>query len=150
VVRKSARGKDLPVDWEKAKALAQSTYGFPLPITENSPDLEEVLAAVHIHPAPPREKAAPHEVSDEGSSSPQTEDGWYVQTGSFKVKKNAQQLAIMLKRLGPPIPAEPIKTGGYHRVLAGPFPSKAEAEANAQRIESSFGTGALVLEPRGI
>ena len=150
VVRKSASENGLPVDWDKAKALAQSSYGFPLPITENSPDLEEILAAVHVHPAPPREKTAPRQVPDEVPSSPQTVEGWYVQTGSFKAEKNAQQLAIMLKRLGPPIPAEPVKTGGYHRVLAGPFPSKAEAEANAQRIESSFGTGALVLEPRGI
>jgi hypothetical protein len=53
----------------------------------------------------------------------------------------------MLGHMGPPIPARPVATSGYHRVLAGPYVTRAEAEAGARRIETSLGTETLIVQP---
>ncbi|MGH8555572.1 MAG: SPOR domain-containing protein, partial [Gammaproteobacteria bacterium] len=58
-----------------------------------------------------------------------------------------RRVSAIIAHLGPPIPARAVANRGYHQVLAGPFDSRAEAEANARRIEASLGTETLVVDP---
>jgi L,D-transpeptidase ErfK/SrfK len=73
--------------------------------------------------------------SSTSPSAPVGRGEWYVDLGRFKSENNARRLVAMLTHQGPPIPALRVPSDGQHRVLAGPYPSKALASAAARRIE---------------
>jgi Uncharacterized protein conserved in bacteria len=131
------------VDWEKAQRLARLGYGIPVAISPGTPDLNELLAAVPVYETPPELKPA---AESNDSTAPADRARWYVQAGSFKMAENAKKLAAMLNHLGPPISARYVSSDGYHRVLAGPFATRGEAEVSANRIESSLGIEAVILD----
>jgi len=71
---------------------------------------------------------------------------WYVQVGSFKNPKNAEKLATKNRTdLGLKTSGKSFSPSGLHRVLAGPFQSRGEAEQHAALIESSLGGNTLVV-----
>jgi L,D-transpeptidase ErfK/SrfK len=112
------------VDLDLAQAHAGRQAGYPLPIAAGAPALDAYLAALPAAPLLP----SPHTV-------PVGRGEWYVDLGQFKSENNARRLVAMLTHQGPPIPALRVPTDGRHRVLAGPYPSKALAQAAARRIE---------------
>jgi L,D-transpeptidase ErfK/SrfK len=162
-VEKAAQTPDMPIDWAKAETLARAGHGFPMPISQHSPDMaEENLAASDVQTAPPAPAPVVEELPEAAPPDPtpavqepaepapalaEMERPWYIQTGSFKIERNAQQLIVRLQQLGPPIPAQPIKSGSFHRVLAGPFANQSEAQENARRIQSGLGADVIVLPP---
>lgn len=137
-----ARGRPVEIDWRRAVQLVESARGFPAPVERNSPRLEEVLAAAPVH-------QGTREETDLAWAPGEAEATWYVQAGSFKNPDAAHRLSAMLGHLGPPISARSIQSGGYHRVMAGPFRDRREAEETARRIESSLGAEALIVERGG-
>jgi L,D-transpeptidase ErfK/SrfK len=158
VVEKATQAADTPIDWAQAETLAQIGHGLPTPISQGSSNGEGALATNDIQAAPPSSapvvqelpiEPAPvvQEVVDPTPPPAELEHTWYIQTGSFKIEKNAHQMVAKLNELTPPIPAHPVKTGTYHRVLAGPFASQDEANENANRIQASLGTYAIILQP---
>ncbi len=124
------------IDWEKAQRLAQAARGIPVGLSPTGPDVEEIVATLPVYQTP---TGGVSFLDTVGGGSPTANKGWFIQTGSFRLERNAKKLAAMLRHMGPPIPAKPITAEGTHRVLAGPFASRDEAKRNAARIESSLG-----------
>ena len=116
------------VDLDLAQAQAGRKLGYPLPIAAGAPAEDTYLAALPAAPLLP----TPHVV-------PVGEGSWYVDLGRFKSENNARRLVAMLIHQGPPIPALHRPQDGQFRVLAGPYPSQAAANAVARRIESDLG-----------
>ncbi|MDQ3564432.1 MAG: L,D-transpeptidase family protein [Pseudomonadota bacterium] len=126
------------IDWPRIDKLVDLGRGLPLPVERNQPDIGSALTAIPAWAAAQPIQTAPAIVP----SRP-----WYVQAGSFKNQHTARRVSAIIAHLGPPIPARAVANRGYHQVLAGPFDSRAEAEANARRIEASLGTETLVVDP---
>lgn len=116
------------VDLDLAQSQASRQLGYPLPIAAGAPAVDDYLAAIPAAPLLP----TPH-------VAPVGQGEWYVDLGRFKSENNARRLVAMLTHQGPPIPALRAPSAGQHRVLAGPYPSKAAAVASARRIESDLG-----------
>ncbi|MGH8511060.1 MAG: SPOR domain-containing protein, partial [Gammaproteobacteria bacterium] len=127
------------IDWPRIDKLVDLGRGLPLPVERNQPDIEGALAAI------PVSRAAAQPIQTIPATVPSRP--WYVQAGSFKNPYTARRVSAIIAHLGPPIPARAVANRGYHQVLAGPFDSRAEAEANARRIEASLGTETLVVDP---
>lgn len=127
------------IDWPRIDNLADLGRGLPLPVERNQPDIEGALAAI------PVSLAAAQPILTAPATVPSRP--WYVQAGSFKNPHTARRVSAIIAHLGPPIPARAVVNRGYHQVLAGPFDSRTEAEANAKRIEASLGTETLVVDP---
>ncbi|MFH0350438.1 MAG: L,D-transpeptidase family protein [Chromatiales bacterium] len=127
------------IDWPRIDKLVDLGRGLPLPVERNQPDIEGALAAIPVSPA------ASQPILTATATVPSRP--WYVQAGSFKSPHTARRVSAIIEHLGPPIPARAVANRGYHQVLAGPFDSRAEAEANARRIEANLGTETLVVDP---
>jgi L,D-transpeptidase ErfK/SrfK len=129
-----------PVDWQKTQILARLGRGFPAPIlVAGTPNVNEVLSTLPVYHTPPTS------LKNEEGATPAENEPWYVQAGSFRRSRNARKLVAMLKELGPSISARYVSAGGRHRVLAGPFVNRGEAESSANRIESSLGAETVIL-----
>lgn len=133
------RGRPARVDWERIKELIGSARGFPVPIERDSPGIEEVIAAAPVHLG-----AAVENVS--ASPAGEADASWYVQAGSFKDPEAARKLSAMLEHLGHPVSARLAPSGDYHRVMAGPYRDRREAEEMARRIEAGLGAEALIVQ----
>lgn len=129
-------------DWEKAQRVARATRGIPVGLSPAAPDLEQIVATLPVYQTP---TGGISFLDTVGAGSPTTDNGWFIQAGSFRLERNARKLVAMLRHMGPPIPAKPITADGTHRVLAGPFASRGEAERNAVRIESSLGEDTAIF-----
>ncbi|MGH8508209.1 MAG: L,D-transpeptidase family protein [Gammaproteobacteria bacterium] len=127
------------IDWPRIDRLIDLGRGLPLPIERNHPDIESALAAI------PVSRISSQPIQTAAVNTPSRP--WYVQAGSFKSPHTARRVSAIIENLGPSIPAQAVSKRGYHQVLAGPFSSRAEAEANARRIEASLGTETLVIDP---
>ena len=66
--------------------------------------------------------------------SSQTLGSVWLQCGAFKDKSNAESLKAKLAMVGL---ASSIKTEKFHRVMAGPYKTKAEAEASLTQLKNS-------------
>jgi DedD protein len=99
-------------------------------------------------PAPQAAKpgaAATSEVAKPGSPPPAA-GGWLVQTGAFRTKPAADQLASQLRAKG--FAAFVDGQGpdrSKYRVRVGPFADRAQAEAAATRLKSEANVGVVVL-----
>ncbi len=128
------------IDLAKAESIAESAHGFPVPVETGQPGIEDLIAALPISA-----RDAPVATATE---TPAPGDGqWYVQAGSYRSPEAAHRVSRMLEHLGPSIPARPVAHSGYHRVWAGPYTTRAEAEAGARRIETSLGTETFIVQP---
>ncbi len=77
--------------------------------------------------------------------------GWAVQVGSFKARKNADQLTSRLRKLDFPAYVEPLETSAQtrYRVRVGPYADRAQAKQVQQRLarKAGLGQGMLVKSP---
>jgi cell division protein FtsN len=64
---------------------------------------------------------------------------WQVTAGSYRERRNAEQVAASLAAQGITVRIEVVQVRGqtYHRVVAGPYSSRAQAQAAAQQIEAA-------------
>lgn len=155
------------INWNRLIRVAQHNPGFPVPISMNSPTLDDMFAALPVVHAVVK-TAAPaavgttpqaHNASNEGAeatpaplpepqatvaSVPASTTNWYIQAGNFKNEDNAHRLATQLRGLDPSIAAQYVSTSTGHRVLAGPFSNKDQAQTLQKRIQTRLGIEALI------
>lgn len=128
----------------------------PRSTAENEPEPQAPLPDSQAEPvtessgqSPPTAEPKPEAVVDEQQTTPVREEvqaRWYVQVGSFKNQKNAEKLATKIQTdLGLKTSRKSFSPGGWHRVLAGPFQTRGEAEQRAALIESSMGGSTLIV-----
>ncbi len=128
------------IDWDKAGSIATLARGFPVPVEPGQAGVEDLVASLPVSARDPPD-AAQGETATTGAAQ------WYVQAGSFRSPEAAHRVSRMLGHMGPPIPARPVSQSGYHRVWAGPYATRAAAEAGARRIETSLGAETLIVQP---
>jgi L,D-transpeptidase ErfK/SrfK len=127
------------VDFPRAQAAVARHSGYPVPIAVGAPDTANYLATAAEAPRP----AAPDPLVAPGQGD------WYVDLGTFKSELGARRLTAMLAHLGPPVPARRVAQGRQYQVLAGPYATKAAADATAKRIERDLDeTGKPVRLPQ--
>ncbi|MGH8583860.1 MAG: L,D-transpeptidase family protein [Gammaproteobacteria bacterium] len=133
------------VDWNKVQDIASQGAGIPVPVERGKPSAEELVAAVPVYTPP----AVPAVQQDKAVASQlgRSVASWYVQAGSYRDYLGARRMSAMLAHLGPPIPARAVVGQGMHKVVAGPFKSRHEAESIAKRIEMNLGAETLVVPP---
>lgn len=133
IVRQQA-GK-ASIDWSRVDEYARLQPAYPLPVSADSPALAAVVASAPV--------VTPSRTAPVTAGAPRP--GWYVQAGSFHNPDNARRVVAMLGHLGPPIPARYVLAQDTHRVLAGPYASRREAEAGAARIRAELQIQAFAL-----
>lgn len=140
----------------------------PLPIRESQPDIQESApgeipestggtaeAAPAVvppaqAPAAPEPKAAPEAAQPVEPLKPSDLGPWMIQLGSFSAESNALNLRGQVRRAGFPCQIEKIGIEGrtVWRVRAGPFASKAEADAALKRLQGGLNLGGMVMQVR--
>lgn len=148
------------INWRNVIRITQRGAGYPLPISANSPVLEDIITDLPIV-SEPRETPPPASVTPARSANAENNDDplspsekvvfdtkrWYVQAGNFKSMDKAHRLTAMLRHLGPPIPALHVSAPGGYRVLAGPFANKTEAQSHQKLIQASLGLETFIKPP---
>lgn len=150
------------INWRNVIRITRRGGGYPLPISANSPALEDIITDLPLvnepqeTPAPAAvapARSANAENNDADAPSPPSEQAaydtkrWYVQAGNFKNIDKAHRLSAMLRHLGPPIPALQVAAPGGHRVLAGPFANKTEAQSHQKLIQTRLGIETFIKPP---
>ncbi len=138
-------------------SLAQpNTEAAPRSIAKSGPKPEAPPLDAQAQPdtesagqLPPTAERKPEAVVGEQHTTPAREEAearWYVQVGSFRNRKNAEKLATKIRTdLGLKTSGKSYSPSGLHRVLAGPFQTRSEAEQRAALIESSMGGSTLIV-----
>ena len=102
---------------------------------------QPVFVAAEPVGAPPRETTAT--LAPKAAAR-----GFWIQLGAFAKLDGAQtqwqQLAQTLAEISPLLAV--FKDGGLHRLQAGPFATRDDARAAAQRVQAATGLAALVVE----
>ena len=127
------------LDWTKVKEEVTAARGFPVPISEisqGSPnDAAKIVKLRH-----PKKLYGKPEVPDLKT------DAWYVLAGVLSERVDALRLAAIINHQGPQIPARVLSKGKRHRVLAGPFDKKSEAENAAKRLRIDLEIDGVLVE----
>lgn len=117
------------------------------PVAVKVPDPVKVPEPVKAtpKPAPPAKQAA------QAVPKMQPLKGWFVQVGSFGQEMNARGLQDRLATSGFQVQLEDVELGKKHayRVLVGPSTSRAAAEKQAEKLNSSQQLKGMVIEYPG-
>lgn len=124
---------------------AQAVAAKPEKPAEAAPELVKPVAPKEHKPAaaPVAEKAKPAE-----NGAP-AQGGFVVRLGAFAKPDNAKQLKAKLTSMGIRNYSDVLKTatGDKHRVRAGPYASKREAESVRERLKAVDLVGDVVPKP---
>jgi tetratricopeptide (TPR) repeat protein len=72
---------------------------------------------------------------------------WFVQVAALRTQQAAASTQRTVERLG--FAATTVRDGGFYKVRAGPFPSRAEASAALPRLRRELGGQPFVLQVTG-
>ena len=124
--------------------------------SEPQPAVEVVKTDAVPVKAPEPVKAAPQPASPVKQAVPPVPKaeplkGWFVQVGSFGQEMNARGLQDRLATSGFQVQLEDVELGKKHayRVLVGPSTSRAAAEKQAEKLNSSQQLKGMVIEYPG-
>jgi rare lipoprotein A len=70
--------------------------------------------------------------------------GWYLQLGAYSQQLNAEQARLKVAANLPDL--EVVQTGGLYRLYAGPWASRAQAEAALESARGANGMSAIVVQ----
>ncbi|MGY0193804.1 septal ring lytic transglycosylase RlpA family protein [Leptothrix sp. BB-4] len=127
----------------------------PVPVSVPTPlvvpTIESSAAAEwNTQPSPAATRAAPPEVMPQERAGTQAARGWWLQLGAFKAADGAAQFQRKLSGeadwLAPLLTL--FREQSLNKLQAGPFPSKAEAQAAAERLRSQLQLVPMLVERR--
>ncbi len=107
-------------------------------------------AAWETQPSPAVANAAPPEVMPQERAGTQAARGWWLQLGAFKAAEGAAQFQRKLSGQADwlaPLMAL-FREQSLNKLQAGPFPSKAEAQAAAERLRGQLQLVPMLVERR--
>ena len=133
-LRKRLAKESASIDWARVDYALDVADGVPVPISQGAPNPPAPLLS---HPA--RLDGAPEPAPVIGPAD------WAVNALDTADEITARRMAAMLNHQGPRIPAQARETQGRYRVLAGPFPSAAEARKAQRRMQIEFDLKGEVL-----
>ncbi len=88
-----------------------------------------------IQPAPPAKAEARAEPKTEPKADKEKTQRWVVQCGSFKTMDQAESIRAQLAFGG--IESRIASSGGWNRVMLGPYPTRAGADKSLQNLKGS-------------
>ncbi|MBU6187999.1 MAG: SPOR domain-containing protein [Betaproteobacteria bacterium] len=71
--------------------------------------------------------------------------GRYVQLGAYQSREGADAALARLRASGLPEPVSVRRDGALHKLVAGPYPQAADAQAAQRRLRDATGIEAFVL-----
>ena len=135
IEKKSGRA----LDWKKVREAVANARGVPVPVSEMSPgrykDVAETIELKH-----------PDKLYGQPEIPEFKTDAWYVLAAVLSDKVDAQRLAAIINHQGPQIPSRVLSMGRRHRVLAGPFNNKSEAQNAAKRLKIDLEIDGIQVE----
>jgi L,D-transpeptidase ErfK/SrfK len=128
------------LDWKKVKEAVAEARGIPVPISAIRKGSEKKVAGIiklkhpdNLYGKPEIPKLKP--------------DAWNVLAAVLDDKVDALRLAAIINHQGPQIPARVLSTRNRHRVLAGPFDDKNEAQDAVKRLKIDLEIDGILIEP---
>jgi L,D-transpeptidase ErfK/SrfK len=128
------------LDWKKVKEAVAEARGIPVPISAIRKGSEKKVAGIiklkhpdKLYGKPEIPKLKP--------------DAWNVLAAVLDDKVDALRLAAIINHQGPQIPARVLSTRNRHRVLAGPFNDKNEAQDAVKRLKIDLEIDGILIEP---
>jgi L,D-transpeptidase ErfK/SrfK len=128
----------LAIDWDKVEKILAETRGIPVVVSAigGGNTIEETIQLRH-----------PVELYGQPQVPEFRTDAWYVLAATLRDKIEARRLAAILNHQGPQIPARVISESGRHRVLAGPFSNRGEAENASKRLKIDLEIDGILVAP---
>jgi L,D-transpeptidase ErfK/SrfK len=128
------------LDWDKVEKVLAETRGIPVVVSAigagGETTVEETIRLRH-----------PYELYGQPQVPEFRTDAWYVLAATLRDKVEARRLAAILNHQGPQIPARVLSKSGRHRVLAGPFDNKGEAENASKRLRIDLEIDGILVAP---
>jgi rare lipoprotein A len=131
---------------------SRSLAPLPDPVAAAGPAVSPRVAAAswETQPSPAIEPAAPTQVMPQERAGTQAARGWWLQLGAFKAAEGAAQFQRQLSReadwLAPLLTL--FREQALNKLQAGPFPSRAEAQAAADRLRGQLQLVPMLVERR--
>ena len=128
------------LDWGKVDQVLAEARGIPVPVTQNSATVAELIALAQALDHPADLHGQPESVRQEGN-------GWYVRAIDTPSENDAEKMSAMLNHLGPRIPARAVKSNGRYEVMAGPYADAKAAKAAVRQLKFELELTAEVVNP---
>jgi rare lipoprotein A len=128
----------------EVEAIDVNNSAMLKPVDPQSQSGSAKIVTSQVEPPPPVPQPAP---IDALQATPPPVTGDYVQVGAFQHKPNADSLIGKLKNqdLVGSVPVESWYNAGTYRVRLGPYASRQEAEAAAEKISRALKTSAILI-----
>ena len=139
-LKKIEKDTGLALDWGKVETVLAETRGIPVVVSAIGAGGETTVEET-IRLRQPSELYGQPQVPEFRT------DAWYVLAATMRDPVEARRLAAILNHQGPQIPARVVSTSGRHRVLAGPFTNKGEAESASKRFKIDLEIDGLLIAP---
>jgi L,D-transpeptidase ErfK/SrfK len=132
---KLAAEHQVTVDWPSVDRILNTADGMPHAVHSN---------AAHDNAVPLRH---PEQLLGQPTLTELKDSDWALRFEPMP-QATAQKLAAMLNHLEPQIPARASADNGSYHVIAGPFKSKQDSQANAKRIAHTFEMKTSLIAPQ--
>ncbi len=147
IVRINDRGPFSPgrvIDLSYTAALKLGVLAGVAPVQVQRLTFADIRAGVAGRPAMPADDPPPGEAPMAAADGP----GWWLQLGAFRTREGALQMQQRVQRdATADLPAVAVfEDGGWYRVQAGPYASRALAQDAGDRALRRLGLSALVVE----
>ncbi len=128
------------VDWARVDETLRQARGIPVPIFQQTDDLEAILRkAVQL--------SHPEQLYGSPEVPAMTPRGWYLDVAAASDELSARRLAAVLNHQGPQIPARTTMKDGRYRVIAGPFEDSKRAKEAVKRLKVDLELDAAIVPP---
>jgi L,D-transpeptidase ErfK/SrfK len=139
-LKKIETGTGHALDWHKVMQVVAEARGIPVPVSAiglgGKPAVAETIRLRH-----------PGKLYGQPQVPAFRTDAWYVLAANFSDKVDASRLAAIINHQGPPIPARVLSMSHRHRVFAGPFNIKGEAQGAAKRMKIDLEIDGILVAP---
>jgi L,D-transpeptidase ErfK/SrfK len=139
-LKKIEKDAGLALDWDKVEKVLAETRGIPVVVSAigagGEAAVEETIRLRH-----------PFALYGQPQVPEYRTDAWYVLAATMRDPVEARRLAAILNHQGPQIPARVLSKSGRHRVLAGPFNNKGEAENASKRLRIDLEIDGILIAP---
>jgi L,D-transpeptidase ErfK/SrfK len=141
-LKKIEKKQGRKLDWSRVEQIVSEARGIPVPVFENSENLDQLVS-----------KAVALKYPDELYGRPKTpvltDRGWYVTALASGDEISARRLAAVLNHQGPQIPAQVVDLkNGRFSVVAGPFKDSKTTKAAAKRMKIDLDITGDIVSPK--
>jgi L,D-transpeptidase ErfK/SrfK len=141
-LKKIEKKEGRKLDWPRVERILSEARGIPIPIFENSENLDQLVKkAVALK--------YPDELFGQPKTPAMTDNGWYITALESGDELSARRMAAVLNHQGPQIPARVVSLeNGRFKVIAGPFKSSKATKEAAKRMKIDLDIAGDIVSPK--